>query len=111
MKVSIAAASVVAGIAASTAATVQSYVIEVSGSGGTTFSGECTVEAGSGEERIALSGSPPWRREVSGTGVRCRLEQTSAGGNLTLSIRRQDGRVSQSASVAGRGSTTQLSVR
>ena len=95
---------------ASAAEPAQSYLVEITGSGGATFSGECAVENGTERERIPIDGSPPWRRELSGTGVRCTLTQTSAAGTLTITVRRADGRASQTASLQGRGSTTQLAL-
>ena len=104
------ATAVCLGASVSSAQSAHSYLVEITGAGGATFSGECAVENGADRQRIPIEGSPPWRRELSGTGVRCTVTQTSTAGSLAVRLRRLDGRASQAASLQGRGSTTQLAL-
>lgn len=88
-----------------------SYILEITGTADATFAGECIVEREGAARRIALEGAPPLRQELTGRGVFCNLQQTSAAGRVSLSIRRLDGGASQTASLQGRGSMAAVSVR
>ena len=111
MTIKLATTARAAALASGTAQAAHSYLVEITGSGEATFTGECTVDGPGGEQRIALAGSAPWRRVLTGRGVRCRLEQTSSGGSLVLSVRRLDGGASQTASLQGGGGSALIALR
>jgi len=59
------------------------YTLSVTGDPGASFAGECTLYAGSAEERVELAGPVPLERSFTGDGLSCRLE---AEGRVVVEI-------------------------
>lgn len=63
----------------------KTYIIEISGSPGAGFSGECRLaKADGGEERVPIEGVVPLNLTLSGQKLDCRLERRGPSGTLEV---------------------------
>lgn len=89
------------------------YVLEITGSQpDVSFSGECRVrKRDGGMERIALDGTVPLKRELTGFGVTCDIRQASKVGSLTVDVSRKGGGNRTRSRTRGPGSRILIQTR
>jgi len=75
----------------------------VAGSPDVAFSGICWLKSERGEEKYEISGVGPYSQEFIGFGVTCRVSKDSAGGVLTIELRKDSSLISRSSTTALRG--------
>lgn len=95
-----------AGVVASSPA-AESFILEISGTDGTTFEGHCKVESGETSTVIDLVGSVPINREFEADALGCELSQTSTDGEMTVVVRSPSGSATRSRT-SGKGSTVRI---
>jgi hypothetical protein len=77
--------------------------LQVVGSPNVAFSGTCWLKSERGEEKFDISGVGPLSQEFIGFGVRCRVFKDSAGGVLTIELRKDSSLITRSSTTALRG--------
>ena len=82
----------------------KSLSLEITGSEGVRYSGQCTLTSAGGKETFELSGVVPRHQEFTGESLACRIE---SAGSIAVEIAR-DGTRSRSATSGG---TVRIAVR
>ncbi len=64
------------------------FSVQLTGSPGVAFTGECSVETAAASEEHSLNGEVPFSRELTGRGLECRFVNGAGGGELTVEMRK-----------------------
>ncbi len=86
------------------------FVLELTGTDGVAYTGECVVVQASGTDKLALGGVVPLRQEIHGRSIRCTITQSTAEGSLTVEVRRSEGGNVSRSRTSGKGSTVTIAV-
>lgn len=91
-------------------ADASSLTLEITGTPGMGFSGDCILATDAGSRRLDLEGTAPRRYVLSGSGLTCRIRKEAQSGTLTVEVRRAGVVVSQ-ATIAGTAAGVTIAVQ
>lgn len=87
-----------------------SLTLEITGTPGMGFSGNCILATGAGSRRLDLEGTAPQRYVLSGSGLTCEIRKEARSGTLTVEVRRA-GAVISHATIAGTAADVTIAVQ